>query len=231
MTGEHLGPPPSPRWVKVSIHLPKHAETWGWRFNMNDLAKWAWAGAGQGWATWKYQEAAPRHPRIFPRLREVSMAEVQRWAQTQTNPLPRGHPQSLRGRETVLSASQDTAAANLSQGRGGICAGTKGCCGHSASFRRNSEEEAAKTNSIQQAAPSSVSHPRSLAEPASATFLAEGPGWGIRVLEEKEGEGEEGCPRPSRGHAGHRSPFPIPHPSQVFCETPTCAGLQAQASQ
>ena len=69
---------------------------------MNDLAKWAWAGAGPGWAAWEYQEAAPGHPRIFPGLREVSMAEVQRWAQTQTNPLPRGHPQSLRGRETAF---------------------------------------------------------------------------------------------------------------------------------
>lgn len=192
---------------------------------MNDLAKWAWAGAGQGWATWKYQEAAPGHPRIFPGLRKVSMAEVQSWAQTQTNPLPRGHPQSLRGRETVLSASQDTAAANLSQGRGGICAGTKGCCGRSASFRRNSEEEeAAKTNSIQQAAPSSVSHPRFLAEPASATFPGEGPGWGIRVLEEKEGEGEEGCLRPSRGHAGHRSPFPSPTRARSSVRPPPAQG-------
>lgn len=92
---------------------------------------------------------------------------------------PEGIPSHCAGGK-LLSARLDTAAENLSQGRGGICAGTKGCCGRSASFRRNSEEEeAAKTNSIQQAAPSSISRPRSLAEPASATFPGEGPGWGI----------------------------------------------------
>lgn len=116
----------------------------------------------------------------FPVLREVCMAKVQLWAPTQTNPLPRGHPQPLRRRKTVLSARQDTAVAKLSQGQGGIRAGTKGCCGHGASFSRNSEEEAAaKTNSIQQAAPSPISHPRSLAEPASVIFPWEVPGSGI----------------------------------------------------
>lgn len=74
----------------------------------------------------------------------------------------------------MLSARRNTATANLSQGQREIRAGTKGCCGRTASFRRNSEEAAAEANSIQQAAPSPISHPRSLAVPASATFPWEG---------------------------------------------------------
>lgn len=69
---------------------------------MNDLAKWAGrCGAGMGYV--EASEAAPRHPRIFPRLREVSMAEVQRWAQTQTNPsAPRASPVTARGGKSAF---------------------------------------------------------------------------------------------------------------------------------
>lgn len=110
---------------------------------------------------------------------------------------PEGIPSHCAGGETVLSASQDTAAANHQprSGRGYVLA-PRAAAAAALSFRRNSEEEAAKTNSIQQARP-----PSSLA-PAfpgrarfTATFLGEGPGWEFEVLEEKEGEGEEGCTR------------------------------------
>lgn len=74
MRGEHLGAslllpflslgegiPP----LGEGIHLPEHTETWGWLFNMNELPKWAWAGAGKGWAMWEHREAATGYPRIF----------------------------------------------------------------------------------------------------------------------------------------------------------------------
>lgn len=122
---------------------------------------------------------------------------------------PEGIPSHCAGGK-LLSARQHTAAEILSQGRGGICAGTKGCYGRSASFRRNSEEEAAKTNSIQQAAPSSVSHPRSLAEPASATF----PGGGSRLGNLSFGR-ERGRRRgrmPKTEQRSRRSSFSVSHP-------------------
>ncbi|KAK2112238.1 hypothetical protein P7K49_011985 [Saguinus oedipus] len=85
---------------------------------------------------------------------EVSVAEIRSWAKTQANSPLRGHPQSLLWREA------------------GFCwANHRG----SESQLRNSEEEVAEANSIQQAAPSPISNPRSLAVPAPTTFFWEEP--------------------------------------------------------
>lgn len=134
--------------------------------------------------------------------------------------LSRGRSQSVRRRATVLSARQNTAAANLSQGQRGVRAGTKGCCGHRASFRRNSDKEKkeAEANSIQQAASSLISHPNSRAVPASATFPREGPDWGIQIWKRRRARAGEGCRRPRGGHTGHRAPFPIPTQDCLRCD-------------
>lgn len=112
----------------------------------------------------------------------------------------------------------------------GIRAGP-GCCGHRASFRRNSEKEAAEANSIRQAAPFPVSHPRSLAVPASATFPREGPDWGMRGLKGKMGEGGVRMPETEGRSRGSLAPVLHPPSQPASCATPTCAVLKAQASQ
>ena len=62
-TPGHLHPPIPP--LDEGLHVPKHTETWEWGFNINGLAKWARAGAGQGWAMQGRREAVPGRPRIF----------------------------------------------------------------------------------------------------------------------------------------------------------------------
>lgn len=109
----------------------------------------------------------------FPGLEEISTVEVRRWAQTLC---PKGTPRPCAGGKLCFllgKTPQQQISAKVRERD--PCWHQRLLRPHSFLPQRQRAEAAAKANSIQQAAPSRISHPRSLAVPASAAFLQEGP--------------------------------------------------------
>lgn len=108
----------------------------------------------------------------------------------------------------------------------GIHAGTNGCCGRKASFRRDNEERRRPklTRSSRQRPPGSrtrVPWQCPLLRPSSRR----GQIGELEIWKKKKGRG---CPGARGGHTGHRPPhpFPIPHPRRPPVRPPPapCSG-------